>query len=241
MDSKSWLTYQLESMKKATQEEVLENILFPDFSKSRSLSAYWSSLYYIFILLHFLLRCVSQADRPPWPPRILRAQSWGEHPLALRATVGRSGGPLTITLPTLLPSRHLGWSIPWSSSLLPGKALDSFVRQHQQHGTHGLLLRGCFLLLWQPGQVDSLQQLLTAWGYCSPCQSLFMLLGQPLAVSSLLHTHQGLEGKPPSSCWKVAFLPSPPCVKALSAHTVTVLAEYYNYRHIILLCTAQVT
>lgn len=40
MDSKSWLTYQLESMKKATQEEVLENILFPDFSKSRSLSAY---------------------------------------------------------------------------------------------------------------------------------------------------------------------------------------------------------
>lgn len=65
------------------------------------------------------------------------------------------------------------------------------------------------------------------------CQSLLVLLGQALAVLSYTHIHsRDSKGKPLTGCWKVAFLTTPPCIKALSAHTVIVLDKYYNYRHI---------
>ena len=134
MDSKSWLMYQLESMKKATWKEVLENILSLDFSKSRSLVL--TKVFYIIFLYYCIFSsgvCCKQTDLSgPYGSPELRAE--GTVPLlsGLRSPHNYAA--------TWFPSRHLEWSTPWPSSLLPGKALVSFVLQHRQESTRGLFL-----------------------------------------------------------------------------------------------------
>lgn len=132
MDSKSWLMYQLDSTKSDSTEEGAGKYSFPWLLKSLKF------LYYIFTLLRFALRCITQAGRPPWP-------LWLPHKYAA----------------TVFPSRHLEWSTPWLSSLLSVKALVSFVLQHHQENPHGM----GFFLLQQLAKQGSLQQLLTALTY----------------------------------------------------------------------------
>ena len=193
MDSQSWLTYQLESVKKATQKEELENILFSNFSKSGFLVL--AKVFYIIFLYYCVFSsgvcrkwtdlpgpCASPEQRGPSP----RPQA--------------HGGPRSPHnyAATLFPSRHLGGSTTAPSSLLPGKAPVSFVCQHHQESTHhGLLLCACFLLLSSLGRTPRSS-------YCqhshAACVSQPVYTFGTATSSSLLHTHQGLEGKPPSSC-----------------------------------------
>lgn len=134
---------------------MLENILFPDFSKSRSLVL----TQVFFILVHFLLRSMSQTDKPAWPLWFPRAQSSGDHPLTPRPAEGR--GPLTIMLP-LCFLQHI-----WSNQHLDQAAcLQAKPWFPLYSGKHTWVALRCLLLLQQLGKKDSLQQLLTALAYC---------------------------------------------------------------------------
>lgn len=109
-----------------------------------------------------------QVDRPPWPLWFPKAQSRGDHPLTLRPTVGH--GPLTIMLPLrflqdIWREEHLDQAKPWFP-LYPSITRKAHV--------------DCFGGL-PATAADSISMPFA-------CQSLMILLGQPLAVLSYGHT-----------------------------------------------------
>lgn len=104
-DSKPWLTWQLKSTKRSTGKEALENILFPDFSKSRS-QVLAGVFYMIACSPHMSVTSRPNSLAPAFP------QSRGD-------TSSPSGGSLSPHnySSTLFPSGHSEWPTHWTSNL----------------------------------------------------------------------------------------------------------------------------
>lgn len=93
MHSKSWLTHQLESMKKATRKYC--RIFLPLASQNQGPWHLLKLFIFYFYIVAFSPEVHVAAGQTSLSPMI--PQSKGDHPLALRTALGQ--GPLTITLP----------------------------------------------------------------------------------------------------------------------------------------------
>lgn len=142
MASKSWLIYQLESMKKATQKEVLENILFPDFSKSRSLVlTEVFGIIFSYYCIFFSGVCCKWTDLPgPCGSPKLRAE----------ATTPWPWGPRWVTAPLRLCCHFVSFKIFGEKNTLTKQSLG-FLCTPASPGKHTWI-----------ALEDFLQQLLTA-------------------------------------------------------------------------------